>query len=83
MPSASVFHEVNVYPTRTTLDEEGSVTFAPDASSIVANESLPPFATKLTVTADVAVDVKLDGGVDGEMGGEEEGEPEARGVHWA
>jgi hypothetical protein len=79
-----VFHDVNVYPTRTTLDEEGNVTLAPDASSIVAKDPLPPFATKLTVIADVDADVELGGGVEGEEGGDEgEVEPEATGVHCA
>jgi hypothetical protein len=41
-----------------TLNDDGSVTLAPDASSSVANEPLPPFATKLTVTADVEVEIE-------------------------
>ena len=67
LPFASVFHDVNVYPTRTTLDDEGSVTFAPDAPSMAANEPLPPFATKLTVTGDVEV-----GGSNSKEGRDEE-----------
>jgi hypothetical protein len=72
-----------------TLDDEGNATSVPDASSTAANEPLPPFATKLTVTAgvelvvaEVEVEVVVEE-VSEEDGGGEEGEVEATGVHCA
>jgi hypothetical protein len=56
-----VFHDVNVYPTRTRLDVEGRVTLAPVVSSIVVSDPLPPSVTKFTVTVDVELDDEPDG----------------------